>query len=200
MSPANRSNPSFTGQDGRFGWDVVAGFYVVRAEKDGCVSATSPVLTIPPPVTNLDLRLDCTPPPQNPGPPTGTTTTTTSTGGTAVVVTQPPPAPRKLAKVGKVTLSKGRTLIVAIACAKAAKKACAGTVTAKLGKKVVAKKAYKGIKPGKSAKLKVPLSKKGRAAVAKLKRGKKFKLSVTATVKDAAGKGATAKRTVSLRR
>jgi hypothetical protein len=203
MSPANRTNPTQTGSDGRFGWDVVAGFYVVSATKSGCVSAadpsqaaaTSPVLTIPPPVTNLDLRLDCTPrttPPPPAPPATG--------GGTPppVIIAQTPP--RKLASLGKVTLRKGRVLLVTIACAKAAKKACAGTVTVKLGRKVVARKAYKGIKRGKSAKLSIPLSKAGRAAIAKVKRGKKFKLTVSATVKDAAGKGATAKRTVSLRR
>ena len=44
MSPANRSNPdTSTGSDGRFGWDVVAGFYVVTASRDGCVSAADPL-------------------------------------------------------------------------------------------------------------------------------------------------------------
>ncbi len=67
MSPANRTNPDLTDADGHFGWDVIAGFYKVRAEKAGCVSPTntarayveSGILVIPPPVTNLDLRLDC---------------------------------------------------------------------------------------------------------------------------------------------
>lgn len=67
MSPANRSNPDLTNASGQFGWDVIAGFYIVRAEKDGCVSPTdptvafveSPVLLIPPAVIDLDLRLDC---------------------------------------------------------------------------------------------------------------------------------------------
>ncbi len=67
MSPANRTNPDATDADGHFGWDVIAGFYKVRAEKDGCVSPDDPgqayvetvVLEIPPPVTDLDLRLDC---------------------------------------------------------------------------------------------------------------------------------------------
>jgi hypothetical protein len=67
MSPSNRSNPDFTTPDGHFGWDVVAGYYLVRAEAPGCVSdanrsqayAESAVLEIPPPVTNLDLRLFC---------------------------------------------------------------------------------------------------------------------------------------------
>ena len=67
MSPANRVNPSITGPDGGFAWDVVAGYYKVRAEKPGChdpadlavARVESPTLTIPPPVTDLDLRLAC---------------------------------------------------------------------------------------------------------------------------------------------
>jgi len=67
MSPANRTNPDTTASDGTFGWDVIAGYYKVRAAKAGCTSASgSPaeyaetdVLTIPPPVTNLVLTLDC---------------------------------------------------------------------------------------------------------------------------------------------
>jgi hypothetical protein len=67
MSPSNRNNPDVTDAAGRFGWDVIAGFYKVRAEKAGCVSPTNPqqtfvetnVLQIPPPVTNLELVLGC---------------------------------------------------------------------------------------------------------------------------------------------
>ena len=65
---------------------------------------------------------------------------------------------------------------------------------------MIAKRRYKGLKPGKTSRLECPLSKTGRKLVAKVKRGKKMKLTVTATVKDAAGTGATAKRTVSVRR
>jgi nidogen-like/carboxypeptidase family protein len=186
MSPANRDNPFTTEADGRFGWDVVAGFYVVKASKPGCVSAQSAVMSIPPPVTNLDLRLDCRPPATGGG---GQTTTTTNQS----------PTPPTLAKIGKVKLRKGK-LTVPLTCLKSAITACAGKVTVKLTGKVVAHKSYKKLKPGKTAKLTVALSKKGRASIAKLKHGKKFKLSVSATVKDAAGKGATAKKTVTLRR
>jgi hypothetical protein len=67
MSPANRVNPDVTDGDGHFGWDVTAEFYKVRAEKAGCVSADglsqpyveTAILTTPPPITDLDLRLDC---------------------------------------------------------------------------------------------------------------------------------------------
>jgi hypothetical protein len=67
MSPANRTNPDLTEANGHFGWDVIAGYYKVRAQKAGCVSPTnsaqsyveSDMLVIPPPITDLDLRLDC---------------------------------------------------------------------------------------------------------------------------------------------
>lgn len=66
MSPSNRANPDISSGDGHFGWDVIAGYYQVRVSKDGCVAPGSdePVLRsrimeIPPPVTDLDLRLRC---------------------------------------------------------------------------------------------------------------------------------------------
>ena len=65
MSPANRVNPMTTGADGYYGWDVVAGYYRLTVHKDGCTApdgelvATSDVLEIPPPVTDLDLVLHC---------------------------------------------------------------------------------------------------------------------------------------------
>ena len=211
MSPSNRRNPSFTDAQGRFGWDVVAGFYVVTAGKRGCVSAADPaqavarttVMTIPPPVTDLDLRLDCTPP-QEPAPPAGGGGGGSPAPPVATPIAGQPgagatAAPRKLASVGKVTLRKG-TLLVPVACAKVARTACAGAVTAKLGKKTIAKKRYKGLKPGKTSRLEVALSKAGRKAVAKVKRGKRMKIALTVTVRDAAGTGATARRTVSVRR
>ncbi|HEX5532779.1 MAG TPA: nidogen-like domain-containing protein [Actinomycetales bacterium] len=65
MSPTNRVNPMLTDGDGRFGWDTVAGYYVVRAERAGCTAldgaayVETPVLPVPPEWTDLDLRLDC---------------------------------------------------------------------------------------------------------------------------------------------
>ena len=67
MSPANRRNPDLTDAGGHFGWDVLSGTYRVRAEQAGCVSPTDPaqpfvlsaVLTVPPAITDLDLRLSC---------------------------------------------------------------------------------------------------------------------------------------------
>jgi hypothetical protein len=67
MSPMNRANPDVTEANGHFGWDVIAGFYSVRAEASGCHAPGSAsqafvetgALEIPPPVTNLDIRLEC---------------------------------------------------------------------------------------------------------------------------------------------
>ena len=67
MSLSNRNNPDTTNAAGQFGWDVIAGFYKVRAQKAGCSSPTNPlqvfvetgVMQIPPPVTGLQLVLKC---------------------------------------------------------------------------------------------------------------------------------------------
>jgi hypothetical protein len=67
MSPSNRDNPSFTDGDGYFAWDVIAGYYVVQATRSGCHSpddssvleVETELLTIPPPVTDLVLTMDC---------------------------------------------------------------------------------------------------------------------------------------------
>ena len=100
MSPSNRRNPDFTDGNGHFGWDVVAGFYVVEAENGEDCTGRSAVLSIPPPVTDLDIRLSCAPPPPD---------------GPVLIGNPPPPpavpaaTPRKLAKLGKVKLLKGKT-------------------------------------------------------------------------------------------
>ena len=52
-------NPQVTGADGRYAWDVAAGFYFVRVSKPGCSTEDSIVVEIPPPVTDLDVGLDC---------------------------------------------------------------------------------------------------------------------------------------------
>jgi hypothetical protein len=79
MSPGNQANPDTTDATGHFGWDVLAGYYKVRAQKAGCTApgsgapfVESDVLTIPPAVIDLDLRLDCR---SAPGAPTGVTAT-----------------------------------------------------------------------------------------------------------------------------
>ncbi len=59
MSPANRRNPGRTDALGAFGWDVLAGFYQVTATHAGCSAGKTKVLKIPPPVTDLRLKLRC---------------------------------------------------------------------------------------------------------------------------------------------
>ena len=67
MSPGNRRNPDLTNSRGMFGWDVITGFYKVRASKSGCFAPGNPgqafvetsVQTIPPPVFDLVLTLEC---------------------------------------------------------------------------------------------------------------------------------------------
>ncbi|MBU6201680.1 MAG: hypothetical protein KJS90_06745 [Acidobacteria bacterium] len=67
MSPGNRSNPSITGADGRFQWDVVAGWYVVRAYADGCTNpanakvpfAETQPQQVPPPRFGLVIKMKC---------------------------------------------------------------------------------------------------------------------------------------------
>lgn len=58
MSPSNRTNPDVAKSDGHFGWDVVAGYYRVQATTAACTTESA-VLTIPPPVTDLALVLQC---------------------------------------------------------------------------------------------------------------------------------------------
>jgi hypothetical protein len=65
MSPRNRRNPDRTDASGAFGWDVIPGYYRVTASHADCSAATSrkpalsPLLTIPPAVLDLRLRLRC---------------------------------------------------------------------------------------------------------------------------------------------
>jgi hypothetical protein len=65
MSPSNRVNPMLSNNAGQFGWDVITGYYVVRAEREGCTAEDgSPyvetyVMEIPPPVMGLELVLVC---------------------------------------------------------------------------------------------------------------------------------------------
>ncbi len=52
-------NPELTLADGSYGWNVVAGTYRVQVSKPGCAPATSPQVTVPPPVTTLNVGLTC---------------------------------------------------------------------------------------------------------------------------------------------
>lgn len=101
MSPANRVNPMVTEADGLFGWDVQPGYYEVEAQKAGCVAPTSPpapiadspVLQIPPAVTDLLLTLDCTGSPATAITSPGAASFTAGTGGTFTLTATGTPAP-----------------------------------------------------------------------------------------------------------
>jgi hypothetical protein len=103
MSPSNRTNPDLTSATGEFRWDVIAGYYKVRAEKAGCTAPTGPeafveteILQIPPPALDLIMLLDCGgggPAPTNtPVSPTNTPGGPTNTPGGPTNTPVPPTA------------------------------------------------------------------------------------------------------------
>jgi hypothetical protein len=51
-------NPQITGVDGRYGWNVVTGCWYVVVDAPGYASKISPLVGVPPEVTDLDLTLD----------------------------------------------------------------------------------------------------------------------------------------------
>jgi hypothetical protein len=53
-------NPQETGADGRYGWDVVEGCWFVVVSAPGYEGAISPVVGVPPAVTDLDLEIRLT--------------------------------------------------------------------------------------------------------------------------------------------
>ena len=50
-------NPQFTGNDGRYAWNVVEGCWYVVVQAKGYKTRVSPVVGVPPAVTDLDLKL-----------------------------------------------------------------------------------------------------------------------------------------------
>lgn len=54
---APQVNPELTDDQGHYGWDVIAGTYRVVVTATGYIGQTSPQVTVPPPVTDLDLEL-----------------------------------------------------------------------------------------------------------------------------------------------
>ena len=102
--------------------------------------------------------------------------------------------------MGKVKLIKGKTLTVPLVCSKDAKIACAGKVTVKLGGKLVGSKTYKKIKPGKTVKVKVTLSKKGRARIAKVKKGKRVQAGPDGHGQGRGRQGRDRQETITLKR
>ncbi len=105
MSPQNRANPDTTAANGTFGWDVIAGYYTIRAEKPGCNAPGEPsktyvesdVLEIPPAMSGLRLVLHCA------EEPTAVTTTLSGGGQSGAHVAVPEGTP----VVDQATLSGG---------------------------------------------------------------------------------------------
>ncbi|HEY2667274.1 MAG TPA: substrate-binding domain-containing protein, partial [Actinomycetota bacterium] len=96
MSPDNTKNPDSTFADGKFGWDVVAGTYKVRAQAPGCTApggspgyVETPPLSIPPEVTGLVMQLSCIPETTTPTVSVTGTATTTSTATVTFTATDP---------------------------------------------------------------------------------------------------------------
>ncbi len=50
-------NPQVTGPDGRYGWDVSAGCWYIEVRADGYQTLVSPLVGVPPEVTDLNLSL-----------------------------------------------------------------------------------------------------------------------------------------------
>lgn len=50
-------NPQVTGSDGYYGWDVALGCWYVVVEAEGYLTAISPMVGVPPEVTDLDIAL-----------------------------------------------------------------------------------------------------------------------------------------------
>jgi hypothetical protein len=204
MSPSNRTNPDLTDADGHFGWDVVAGYYKVRASKDGCVSnadrsqafAETHVMTIPPPVTDLDIRLYCDEGGGTGGSGGGGGGASTggggSTGGSGSTGGGGSASSAALASFGRIKLS-GTKVVVPVFCASAARSACKGSLTikAKPGKKgakriAIGSAKFSGIAPGTTKRVSVKLNRKGRKLL------KKGKVKATVAMKVTAGSATAA--------
>lgn len=114
--------------------------------------------------------------------------------------TQPKSVRRRLAKLGRVRLRRGKTLVVKVRCSKVAIKACSGKVRAKIGRRAAGARSFRKLKPRRSARVRLKLSRKARRRVRRVERGKKIRFALSVTVRDAAGRGKTVKHTVVIRR
>jgi hypothetical protein len=213
MSPINRKNPDSSDFAGHFGWDVIAGYYKVRAQKAGCFSPSNPgqafvdsaVLTIPPPVTDLDLRLNCTAP-SGGGAGSSGAFQPGKVGKSLLLVSLSAPRNAGTVTVGKhgaFTLSKARAACPAGSngsCSLAVSVTGPGTTKSGAAKKK-RKKALKlgtlrfSVAAGKTQAVRGKLSRKG---LARLKRARRIKatVSIKATVPGGGGVTRTVKATL----
>jgi hypothetical protein len=181
-------NPQVTEADGKYQWDVSAGQYRVVVTKDGYDTATTSAVTIPPPVLDLHVALRPTgytgpaPAPAGGGNANQSQTPVVlpDTAGPALALKVPKSIK---AKKGVVTFNYGpagedTTGTVSLKSAKKIKVAGKKKVLALSGTK-----AFTVLK-GKKIAIKVKLSKKGKAALKKLK---KISVKATVTARDARG-------------
>lgn len=56
-SEYNQSNPLLTNEDGKYSWDVPEGWWRVKYEKEGYITAWSDWLPVPPPQTEVNVGL-----------------------------------------------------------------------------------------------------------------------------------------------
>ena len=52
-----QANPQRTGSEGRYAWDVVEGCWFVVVEAAGYATVVSPLVGVPPAVTDLNLQM-----------------------------------------------------------------------------------------------------------------------------------------------
>jgi hypothetical protein len=183
MSPSNRRNPDASEADGHFGWDVIAGFYKVRAEKAGChapgagdPTVETPVMTIPPPVTNFDIRLQCDPPASSPPPAAPRARPRVSLRLPAGVVIRVGKDGRLEAKSAPAAAEGSCSAAIAVTVPAAKKKGGRGKAKpVKIGAGSLT------VAAGKSAPVKAKLSKSGLKLLTKLKR-LKATVAVDATI------------------
>ena len=178
MSPMNRVNSDLSEDDGHFGWDVIAGFYKVTVEKPGCNApgnagqplVETAVMTIPPPVTDLDIRLQCpgapSPPPTPPPPPL------------LRMTLKLPKGTLKVAKSGAFTAKAAK-----LSCPPGSASPCTVAVKVTAAKKPKAALGASALKvaPGKTVSLAGKLSKAG---LKKLLAAGQFKAKIAVTGKD----------------
>jgi hypothetical protein len=142
MSPGNRQDPDLTNANGGFGWDVLAGYYEVRAEKPGCSDPDDPsqsyvlsqAVYVPPEVKGLRLVLSCPgdAPASGTGPtPTGTGASPAPASTASAPATQPAPpsgpaGSAELRIAPRITVTTAGLAAVGVRCSGTGGSVCTG--------------------------------------------------------------------------
>lgn len=59
LAAPNRNNPTLTSATGHFAWTPVKGYYIIRAEKEGCSTAETGIISVPQEWAGLEITLEC---------------------------------------------------------------------------------------------------------------------------------------------